>query len=173
VSKSQGLGLEESQMASGDRLLKLVAVAIKAACTDMQLVRERDGIHGLPASTVFAEDEIDTIEGLNPTLERKTVRQQNPHPPRDCPRASRSRRNGPVRATRAGAPDFPPLRRGNPLEAAARASLATASGVSIVAKNDGAVEIAVTGRVAPEVGAAILAAIPAPARTGFSAAVRT
>ena len=61
----------------------------------------------------------------------------------------------------------------NPLEAAALASLGTAAGVSIVAKSDGAVEIAVTGRVAPEVEAAILAAIPAPARIGFSAAVRT
>ena len=88
VTKSQGLGLEESQMATADRLMKLAAVAIKAACIDMQLVQERDGTHGLPASIAFSEPEIDTIETLSPTLEGKTDRQKNPHPSRSLARAS-------------------------------------------------------------------------------------
>ena len=88
VTKSQGLGLEESQMATAGRLMKLTAVGIKAARIDMQLVQERDGVHGLPASTAFSEPEIDTIEALNPTLEGKTERQKNPHPPRSLARAS-------------------------------------------------------------------------------------
>ena len=55
---------------------------MKAACIDMQLVQERDGVHGLPATVVFTEAEIVTITALNPTLEGKTVKQRNPHPPR-------------------------------------------------------------------------------------------
>jgi Transposase DDE domain len=80
VMKSQGLRLEDSQLASGDRLVKLAAAATKAACIDMQLVQERDGKDQLPASNVFTEPEIETLEALCPTLEGKTVRQQNLHP---------------------------------------------------------------------------------------------
>jgi hypothetical protein len=88
VTKSQGLQLEDSQLASADRLVKLTATAIKAACIDIQLVQERDGKHQLPASTVFAEPEIETLEALVPTLEGKTERQRNPHPARSLARAS-------------------------------------------------------------------------------------
>lgn len=88
VTKTHGLGLEQSQLGSAEGLVKLTAVAIKAACIDMQLVQERDGRHGLPASTVYSEPEIDTIETLSPTLEGRTERQKNPHPPRSLARAS-------------------------------------------------------------------------------------
>jgi hypothetical protein len=88
VMKSQGLQLEDSQLASADRLVKLAAVATKAACIDLMLVQERDGKHELPASTVFAEPEIETLEALSPTLEGKTERQRNPHPVRSLARAS-------------------------------------------------------------------------------------
>jgi hypothetical protein len=87
VTKSQGLQLEDSQLASADRLVKLTATAIKAACIDIQLVQERDGKHKLPASTVYTEPEIETLEALVPTLEGKTERQKNPHPPRSLARA--------------------------------------------------------------------------------------
>jgi hypothetical protein len=53
----------------------------------MQLVQERDGKHGLAATVVFPQPEIETIEALNPTLERKTARQQNPHPANSLARA--------------------------------------------------------------------------------------
>lgn len=88
VTKSQGLQLEDSQLASADRLVKLTATAMKAACIDMQLVQERDGKHQLPASTVFTEPEIETLEALVPTLEGKTERQKNPHSARSLARAS-------------------------------------------------------------------------------------
>ena len=81
VMKSQGLQLEDSQIATADRLTKLAAVATKAACIDMQLVQERDGKDQLPASNVFSEPEIETLEALCPTLEGNTSRQQNLHPP--------------------------------------------------------------------------------------------
>ena len=81
VMKSQGLQLEDSQIATGDRLTKLAAAATKAACIDMQLVQERDGKDQLPAANVFSEPEIETLEALGPTLEGNTRRQQNLHPP--------------------------------------------------------------------------------------------
>jgi len=85
--KSQGFGLEESQLQTAEGLMKLTAVAAKAACIDMQLVQERDGAHGLAIATVFDDAEAATIEALNPTLEGKTVKQQNPHQPGTLARA--------------------------------------------------------------------------------------
>jgi hypothetical protein len=80
VMKSQGLQLEDSQLTTGERLVKLAAAATKAACIDMQLVQERDGKDQLPASNIFTEPEIETLEALSPTLEGSTERQQNRHP---------------------------------------------------------------------------------------------
>ena len=59
--KSQGLDLEESQITSADRLLKLTAGAVKAATITVQLVQERDGRDGLPATTAFTKPEIQTL----------------------------------------------------------------------------------------------------------------
>jgi hypothetical protein len=74
-------------MASADRLEKLTAVAVKAACIDIQLTQERDGTHQLPAATVFTPPEMHTIEALVPTLEGRTMRQKNPHPLQSLARA--------------------------------------------------------------------------------------
>ena len=87
VMKTQGLQLEDSQIASAERLLKLAAAATKAACIDIQLVQERDGKHQLPAANLFTEAEIETLEALVPTLEGKTERQRNPHPAASLARA--------------------------------------------------------------------------------------
>lgn len=88
ILKTQGLQLEDSQIATAERLMKLTAAAVKAACITLQLVQERDGAHGQLAASVFSEAEIDTVEALTPTLEGKTNRQQNLHPPRSLARAS-------------------------------------------------------------------------------------
>jgi hypothetical protein len=77
--KSHGLQLEDSQVASAERLVKLAAAATKAACVDIQLTQERDGKAGLPASTVFSAPEIETLAALTPSLEGNTERQRNPH----------------------------------------------------------------------------------------------
>ena len=81
LMKSQGLQVEDSQMAAADRLVKLAAAATKAACIDIQLTQSRDGIDQMPAANVFTEPEIDTLAALQPTLEGSTERQQNRHPP--------------------------------------------------------------------------------------------
>jgi hypothetical protein len=88
VMKTQGLQLEDSQVASAERLLKLTAAATKAACVDIQLVQERDGKHQLPAANLFTEAEIETLDALLPTLEGRTDRQKNPHPPGSLARAA-------------------------------------------------------------------------------------
>lgn len=80
VMKSQGLQLEASQVASAERLVKLAAVAVKAACIDIQLTQARDGQHRLPATNVFTQPEMETLAALGPTLAGRTARQQNPHP---------------------------------------------------------------------------------------------
>ena len=53
VMKSQGLQLEDSQLASAERLVKLAAAATKAACVDIQLTQGRDGTDHMPASNAF------------------------------------------------------------------------------------------------------------------------
>lgn len=79
--KQQGLQLEDSQLETADRLLKLTAIAARAACTIMQLVQARDGISGQDAQIAFTAHEIDTLRALVPTLEGKTALQKNPHTP--------------------------------------------------------------------------------------------
>jgi hypothetical protein len=67
-------------MATAQGLMKLTAAALKAACIAMQLVQERDGQHGLLASTVFSPAEIATLAALDPTLHGNSAKQRNPHP---------------------------------------------------------------------------------------------
>ena len=87
--KSQGLRLEDSQLATAEGLRKLTAIAVKAACIDIQLTQERDGRHKLPAGTVFSAPEIKPIEALVPSLEGNTEKQEeNPHRPGTLARAS-------------------------------------------------------------------------------------
>jgi Transposase DDE domain len=78
--KLQGLRIEDSQLETADRLLKLVAVAAKAAAIIMQLVQARDGRDRQPAGLAFTNDEIGAIAMLNARLQGKTERQKNPHP---------------------------------------------------------------------------------------------
>jgi hypothetical protein len=80
--KQQGLQLEDSQIETAERLLKLTAIAARAACTIMQLVQARDGGSLQDASIVFTPGEIETLHALLPTLEGKTELQKNHHPPR-------------------------------------------------------------------------------------------
>jgi len=79
--KSDGLRLEQSQTADPHRLFNLAAMALGAAVRIIQLVDARDG-STRPADDVASEAEIDAALALGPRLEGKTLRQQNPHPPR-------------------------------------------------------------------------------------------
>ena len=78
--KQQGLQLEDSQLETAERLMKLTAIAARAACIIMQLVQARDGVSAQSAEIVFTPAEIDTLQALVPELEGKTALQKNPHP---------------------------------------------------------------------------------------------
>ncbi len=79
--KQQGLKLEDSQLECAERLIKLTAIAAKAAVAIMQLVQARDGRSQENADIAFSPDEIATLHALLPELEGKTALQKNPHPP--------------------------------------------------------------------------------------------
>ncbi len=79
--KQQGLQLEDSQLDSAERLIKLTAIAARAACVIMQLVQARDGRSEQPAKIAFSPAEIETLHALLPEVEGKTALQKNPHPP--------------------------------------------------------------------------------------------
>jgi hypothetical protein len=79
LMKSHGLQIEDSQLASAHGLIKLAAIATKAACVILQLVQARDGTSGEPASTAFTEPELAALDGLNTRIQGKTALQKNPH----------------------------------------------------------------------------------------------
>ena len=81
ILKTQGLQLEDSRIETADRLLKLTAIAAKAAVMTLQLVQARDGQSAEPASTAFNKDQIRALATLGSKYEGRTKLQSNPHPP--------------------------------------------------------------------------------------------
>ncbi len=81
VLKTQGFRLEDSQIATADRLLKLVAIAAKAAVITIQLLQARDGRGKQPIHLAFNGDEVAALTALNQDIEAKSKRLKNPHPP--------------------------------------------------------------------------------------------
>ena len=77
--KIQGLRIEDSQLETADGLIKLVAIAARAACTVIQLVQARNGGEELPAEFVFSAEEIDALKAINKTVQGKTELQKNHH----------------------------------------------------------------------------------------------
>lgn len=76
--KKQGLQIENSQVETADCLIKLAAVAARAALIIMQLTQARDGTSSLDAPVVFSPAEIATLEAVNASYSRP---RGNPHPP--------------------------------------------------------------------------------------------
>jgi len=82
VLKTQGLKLEDSRIETADRLIKLTAIAAKAAAIILQLLQARDGLGAEPASTAFSDHEIDALAAVGARYEGRTKLQSNPHPQR-------------------------------------------------------------------------------------------
>jgi hypothetical protein len=78
--KSDGLRLEETQMQDAGRLFKLALIGLAAATRTVQLVDARDG-SDRPATDVIDPELLPAANAIGPTLEGKTARQKNPHPP--------------------------------------------------------------------------------------------
>jgi hypothetical protein len=77
--KSDGLGLEDSQLVRPEHLFKLTAIALVAASRTMQLVDARDGSER-PASDLLDPDLHPAAAAIGRRLEGRTARQQNPYP---------------------------------------------------------------------------------------------
>jgi hypothetical protein len=84
ASKSDALRLPDLQTHEATRLFKMAALAIGAAVRTIQLVDARDGSRR-PGSDVAEPAVLRAAAAIGPTLEGKTLRQQNPHPPASLP----------------------------------------------------------------------------------------
>lgn len=81
ILKKQGLQLEDSQIETAERLIKLVAIAAQAAVLTLQLVQARDGKSAVAAELILDKAELATLEGLSKTqYAPRTELQKNPHP---------------------------------------------------------------------------------------------
>ena len=81
ILKPQGLKLEDSRLETADRLLKLAAIATKAAAITLQLIQARDGQNTAPATIAF--NKVKSRPSPPPTPNtRQHKLQSNPHPPR-------------------------------------------------------------------------------------------
>jgi len=80
--KRQGLGIEQSVVEDGEALEKLAVIALIVATTTMQLVLARAaGGQYPPASRVFDAEQTEVLHALQKTLQGRTRKQQNHHPP--------------------------------------------------------------------------------------------
>jgi hypothetical protein len=87
--KKQGLQVEDSQLETAERLLKLLAIAARAAVIIMQLTQARDGNSSLAAALVFSPAEIATLQAVDASRYSAPGRPRpNPHPPLSLPWAS-------------------------------------------------------------------------------------
>lgn len=78
--KSAGLKLEDSQVHEAGALMNLAALGMVAAVRIIQLVDARDGSQR-PASDVLEVELHGAVQTISDSLEGKTNRQKNPHPP--------------------------------------------------------------------------------------------
>src|ERR1700728_1591813 len=81
ILKTQGFKVEDSQLETAERLLKLVAIAAKAAVITLQLVQARDGRDHQPARIAFDAKDVAMLAAFNRNLEAHSKTLRNPHPP--------------------------------------------------------------------------------------------
>lgn len=85
--KRAGLDLESSQLESGEAIQRLTILGLSVALRILQLVEGRDR-PDLNATIALSIDQQNCLRSLAPTLDGKTKKQQNPHPPRSIAWAS-------------------------------------------------------------------------------------
>jgi len=77
--KSQGMGVEESQITRANVMKKLGVMALIAASRAIQLVRARDGGTQQKLTDGFDKEDLPLLEMANKKMEGKTEKQKNPH----------------------------------------------------------------------------------------------
>lgn len=79
--KTKGFDIESSQVADGGPFENLATATLIAAVQVLQMVRERDGEAGQPLADAFDPADQPAMAAICASLEGKTARQKNPHPP--------------------------------------------------------------------------------------------
>ena len=79
--KTKGFAVQALRQEQDGPLEKLVAAILIAAVKVMQLVDERDGKAKRPLGDVVDTDDQPALERVSQSLEGKTAKQKNPHPP--------------------------------------------------------------------------------------------
>jgi hypothetical protein len=86
ILKQQGIRIEDSQVETAERLLKLAAIATRAAVVTLQLTQARAGNSSLDSALIFSTAELDTLDAVNRTYAKPG--RPNPHPSRSLPWAA-------------------------------------------------------------------------------------
>jgi len=81
VIKTKGFDIEAVRIAEDEPFEKLAIATLIAAVQVLQMVRDRDGTAGRPFEEVFDPADQPAMAAICATLEGKTERQKNPHPP--------------------------------------------------------------------------------------------
>jgi Transposase DDE domain len=79
--KTKGFDIEASQVTEGGPFENLVTATLIAAIQVLQMVRERDGAGKQPLTDAFDPADHPAMAAICQTLEGRTARQKNPHPP--------------------------------------------------------------------------------------------
>jgi len=79
--KTQGFDIERSRIEHALAFENLAMATLIAAVQVLQLVRERDGAAGRPLQDLFDAADVPALARVNASLEGKTAKQKNPHPP--------------------------------------------------------------------------------------------
>lgn len=79
--KTKGFDIEAVVMEEEGAYENLTAATFIAAVQVMQMVYERDGVAQRPLAVVFDPEDGPVLEAIGATLEGKTAKQKNPHPP--------------------------------------------------------------------------------------------
>jgi hypothetical protein len=75
--KLAGLDLEATQLESISAIQRLTILALSVAVRTLQMVEGRDNVE-LPATITFSADQQECLTQIEPTLEGRTSKQQNP-----------------------------------------------------------------------------------------------
>jgi hypothetical protein len=81
VMKTKGFDIEAVRIEDTEPFENLAAATLIAAVQVLQMVRERDGVAQRPLEDVFDCADQPALEAVCKTLQGKTARQKNPHPP--------------------------------------------------------------------------------------------
>ena len=81
VMKTQGFDIEALEMDAATAFENMVTATLIAAVVVLQMVQDRDGTAKRPLEDAFEAEDQPALQAICATLEGKTEKQKNPHPP--------------------------------------------------------------------------------------------